>query len=110
MIWMQNVRIAEQRSLKMVILHIEHSVPDFEKWKAAFDSDPVDRQKSGVQSYRISRPVDDRYHAIIDLEFTTTSQAEALLAAMQQVWNTVGGTIMQNPQWRISEVIETTTY
>lgn len=94
----------------MILLHIEHPVPDFDGWKAAFDSDPVGRQKSGVRSYRVLRPTDNPNYAIIDLEFDTLDQAEALLAAMQQVWKRVSGTVMQNPQWCISEVVETRTY
>jgi hypothetical protein len=94
----------------MILLHIEHAVPDFDRWKAAFDSDPVGRQASGVRSYRIVQPVDDPNYAIIDLEFDTVQQAERLLAAMQQVWKRVGGTLMQNPQWRLSDVVETKTY
>ncbi|MCA9914058.1 MAG: hypothetical protein KC496_11940, partial [Anaerolineae bacterium] len=79
-------------------------------WKKAFDSDPVGRKKSGVRSHRIARPVDNPNYAIIDLEFDTLSQAQALLAAMQLVWKNVSGTIMRDPQWQISEVVETTTY
>ncbi len=94
----------------MILLHIEHPVPDFAAWKAAFDSDPVGRQKSGVLRYRILRPVDNPNYAIIDLEFGSVGQAEALLAAMQQVWKRVGGTVMRDPQWRISEVMETQEY
>ena len=94
----------------MILLHIEHPVPDFDGWKAAFDSDPVGRQRSVVRSYRVLRPTDNPNYAIIDLEFDTLDQAEALLAAMQQVWKRVSGTVMQNPQWRISEVVETRTY
>ena len=94
----------------MILLHIEHPVPDFDRWKAAFDSDPVGRQKSGVRSYRVLRAVDNPNYASIDLEFDSLSQAEALLAAMQQVWKRVGGTIMTNPQWRISEVVEARTF
>jgi hypothetical protein len=94
----------------MILLHIEHPVPNFDGWKAAFDSDPVGRQKSGVRCYRILRPIDNPNCAIIDLEFETVNQAEALLTAMQEVWKRVGGTIMHNPQWHISEVIETKTY
>jgi hypothetical protein len=94
----------------MILLHIEHAVPDFDRWKAAFDSDPVGRQVSGVRRYRIVQPVNDPNYAIIDLEFDTLQQAESLLAAMQQVWKRVGGTLMQNPQWRLSEVVETKTY
>ncbi|MBX3061703.1 MAG: hypothetical protein KF726_01945 [Anaerolineae bacterium] len=94
----------------MILLHIEHPVPNFEAWKAAFDSDPVGRQKSGVRRYQITRPTDNPNYAIIDLEFGTLAEAEALLAAMQQVWSRVGGTVMQNPQWRLAEVIETKAY
>ncbi len=94
----------------MILLHIEHPVPNFDTWKAAFDSDPVGRQKSGVRCYRVLRPVDDPNYAIIDLEFDTVSEAEALLTAMQQVWTRVSGTIMHNPQWQISEIVETRAY
>lgn len=94
----------------MILLHIEHPVANFNVWKAAFDSDPAGRQQSGVRCYRILRPVDNPDYVIIDLEFDSLSQAESLLAAMQQVWSRVGGTIMHNPQWRISEIVETRTY
>jgi hypothetical protein len=67
----------------MVMLRIEHSVPNFEGWKQAFDSDPVDRQKSGVRRYQILRPIDDPNFVMIDLEFDTVPQAEVLLAAMR---------------------------
>lgn len=94
----------------MYILRIEHPVPDFARWKQAFDSDPVGREKSGVRRYQILRPVDDPNHIIIDLEFDTASQAEALLAAMRVVWSRVEGTIMTNPQSRIAEAVETKEY
>jgi hypothetical protein len=94
----------------MILLHIEHPVADFDAWKAAFDSDPVGRQKSGVRCYRILRPIDSQGYAIIDLEFNNLSQAEGLLAAMQQIWQGAGGRVMHNPQWQISELIETRTY
>lgn len=94
----------------MTILHIEHPVPDFDGWKKAFDSDPVGREKSGVRRYQILRPIDDPNYVMIDLEFGTTSQAEALLAAMRVVWSRVEGKIMMNPQARIVEVVETKEY
>ncbi len=47
---------------------------------------------------------------MIDLEFDTMSQAEALLAAMRVVWGRVEGTIMMNPQARIVETVETYEY
>src|SRR5437763_7035782 len=79
---------------KMPILRIEHPVPNFEGWKKAFDSDPAGRERSGVRRYQILRLVDDPNYVLIDLEFDTTSEAEALLAAMRQVWSRVEGTVM----------------
>jgi len=94
----------------MYILRIEHPVPDFDGWKKAFDSDPVGREKSGVRRYQVSRPIDDPNYVMIDLEFDTPSQAEALLAAMRVVWGRVEGTIMMNPQARVVEAVETKEY
>lgn len=91
----------------MIRLHIEHAVQDFDRWKAAFDSDPVGRQQAGVRQFWVSRPVDNPNYAIIDLEFDTRQQAEALLAAMQDAWRRVGGTLMQNPEWHLAEIVET---
>ncbi len=94
----------------MYILRIEHPVPDFNGWKKAFDSDPVGREKSGVRHYQILRPTDDPNYVMIDLEFDTAVQAEALLAAMRVVWGRVEGTIMMNPKARIVEAVETRSY
>lgn len=94
----------------MYILRIEYPVPDFEGEKPAFDSDPVSREQSGVRRYQVLRPIDDAGYVMIDLEFDTVSQAEALLTALRAVWSRVEGTIMTNPQARIGEVVETRAY
>lgn len=94
----------------MYMLRIEHPISDFDGWKKAFDSDPVGREKSGVRRYRILRPLDDANYVMIDLEFDTMNQAEALLAAMRVVWSRVQGKIMMNPQARIVEAVETKEY
>ena len=94
----------------MYILRIEHPISDFDGWKKAFDSDPAGREKSGVRRYRILRPLDDANYVMIDLEFDTVSQAEALLAAMRVVWGRVQGKIIMNPQARIVEAVETKEY
>jgi hypothetical protein len=94
----------------MHMLRIEHPIRDYDGWKKAFDSDPVGRQKLGVRRYQISRPVDDTNRIMIDLEFDTQAQAEALLSAMRVVWNRIDGTIMTNPQTQIVETTETKTY
>jgi hypothetical protein len=94
----------------MPILRIEHPVPNFDGWKAAFDSDPVDRARSGVRRYQILRALDDPNYVMIDLEFDTKAEAEALLAAMREVWSRVEGSIMRNPQARIVETVERKEY
>ncbi|HEX8917480.1 MAG TPA: hypothetical protein VF898_03175 [Chloroflexota bacterium] len=90
----------------MPILRIEHPVPDFDGWKKAFDSDPVGRKQSGVRRYQVLRSMDDPNYVMIDLEFDSKQEAEALLAAMRQVWNRVEGQVMWNPQARIVETVE----
>jgi len=90
----------------LFMLRIQHPVPDFDRWKKAFDRDPVGRQKSGVRRYQILRAVDDPNFVMIDLEFDSAAQAEALLAAMRVVWGEVRGTIMINPEARIVEAVE----
>jgi hypothetical protein len=94
----------------MYILRIEHSVANFDGWKKAFDEDPVDRRKSGVRRYRILRPTDDPSYVMIDLEFETAQQAEALLAAMRNIWGRVEGKIMANPKARVVELFEAVEY
>lgn len=94
----------------MPILRIEHSVPDFDGWKRAFDRDPVDRKKSGVRRYQVLRSIDDPTYVMIDLEFDTQSEAEALLAAMREVWSRVQGKVVLDPQARIVETVETKEY
>jgi hypothetical protein len=90
----------------MPILRIQHPVPNYEGWKAAFDSDPVGRERSGVRRYQILRSLDDPNFVMIDLEFDTKGEADALLAAMRQVWSRVQGSIMSNPQAYIVEQVE----
>jgi hypothetical protein len=94
----------------MYVLRIEHPVMDFDGWKRAFDSDPVGREQSGVRRYVISRLVEDPKYVMIDLEFDTPGQAEALLGAMREVWGRVQGQIIMNPQARIVEAVEIHQY
>lgn len=94
----------------MAILRIEHSVPDYGRWKKAFDSDPVGRQGGGVRGYRVSRPIDNPNYVIIDLEFGTSGEAEAFRGKLRELWRGAGGQVMQNPQVRIVETVESKEY
>jgi hypothetical protein len=90
----------------MPTLRIEHSVANYDAWKRAFDSDPADRKGHGVSSYQISRSVEDPLFVMIDLEFDTQANAEALLGVMQGVWTGPGKDVMRNPQARIVDTVE----
>ncbi|MBK9050363.1 MAG: hypothetical protein IPL78_05405 [Chloroflexi bacterium] len=62
-----------------------------------------------VRRYQILRPLDNPNYVMINLEFDTASDAEALLTAMRAVWARVEGTIVTNPKAQIVEVVETKT-
>jgi hypothetical protein len=94
----------------MYTLRIEHRVANYAAWKRAFDGDPVGRERSGVRSFQILRPVGDPDYVMIDLDFDTTSQAEALLGAMRGVWAGPARTMISEPQARIVEAMETREY
>ena len=81
----------------MAILRIQHSVLSYESWKQMFDADPADRKGSGVRNFQIYRGVSDPNFVMIDLEFDTVSQAEELLATMEQVWAGPAKNFMNNP-------------
>jgi hypothetical protein len=91
----------------MFTLRIQHSVPDFGRWKQVFDSDPADRKGSGVHAYRVLRSVADPSLVMIDLDFDSLSEAEGLLEKMNQIWAGPGRSIMQNPRAHIAETVET---
>jgi hypothetical protein len=94
----------------MYILRIEHPVPSYEGWKQAFDSDPLGRERSGVRRHQVLRPTDDANYVMIDLEFDTANEAEAMLARLRGLWSRVEGQVMMNPQARIVEVVEDQEY
>ena len=93
----------------MYILRIEHPVPNFDGWKAAFDSDPINRAKMGVRHNCVMRPVDDDLFAMVDLEFDSVDEAEACLGALRDLWTNVQGIVMNDPQVRVIEVLENST-
>jgi len=96
----------------MTILHIEHPIRDFDTWKAAFERDPIGRERSGVRGYRVLRPIDDPNYVMIDLGFDDSSAAEAVLAALREVWRSPAAApaLAGSPQTRIVEVVESKEY
>jgi hypothetical protein len=90
----------------MVILQIEHQVPNFEGWKKAFENDPVNRKKAGVLRYKILQPTDNPNYVVIDLEFDHLKDAEDMYAALKNLWKKVDGKIILEPKIRILNLIE----
>ena len=93
----------------MPILRIQHSVPNFDAWKRAFDGDPMDRKGSGVRRYHVHQSIADPGFVMIDLEFDTVARAEKLLEQLRQLWAGPGGAVMRNPEAWIVETVESRT-
>ena len=94
----------------MPILHIEHQVADFDTWKRnAFDADPIGRAKSGVRRHRISQSAGDPNYVLIELEFASMPEAEAMHAALRNLW---GNPLTQigSPKSLIIETVEAKEY
>ena len=94
----------------MIILQIEHPVPDYNGWKNAFDADPMDRKQAGVIRYKIFRQADDPNYVIVELEFDNLDKARKLLANLQQLWRQVEGKVITGPKGRIIELAESKEY
>ena len=96
----------------MTILHIEHPIRDFNSWKAAFESDPVGRERSGVRRYQVFRPIDDPSYVAIDLDFDSPNAAGAFLAALREVWTSPvsAPALAGSPQARIVEMVDSKEY
>ena len=94
----------------MYLLRIEHHTPDFDRWKAMFDADPVDRAGKGVRRHQVLRSDADPGQVCIDLTFDTAEEANALLAAMGEVWKKVTGTLIDAPSTRLFQIAEDVRY
>lgn len=93
----------------MATLHIEHAITDFGTWKAAFDRFSDARAQAGVRSHRVQQPIDDPHYVLIDLEFATTSEAQAFLAFLRaRVWSSSEGSpaLVGEPRATILELAE----
>ena len=91
----------------MFVVHIEHPVLDYDRWRSAFDSDPVGRERAGVRRYRLLRAADNPDEVIIDLELDTAEAADAMLASLRELWGRVDGVLISGPRGRVYEVAET---
>jgi hypothetical protein len=91
-------------------LRIEHPVLDYDAWKQAFDRDPAGREQAGVRRYQVFRATDNPDFVMVDLQFDTSKEAEAMFASLQGIWEGVSGTLISDPHARIVETVETKEY
>lgn len=97
----------------MATLHVELDVRDYDQWREAFGRDAGGRQKSGVRCYRISRPVDDEKHVMLDLDFDSARAADGFLTILRnEVWSSrdKAPAKVGTPQARIVELVESHEY
>lgn len=96
----------------MPTLQIEHPITDFEVWRRAFDADPVRRKESGVQRYRVFRPLDDPRYVKIDLDFESVAAAESFREALQELWGSgrAAPALAGAPRTRIVEEVQSEEY
>ena len=90
----------------MPIIRIQHIVPDFDRWKHAFESDPMDRKGSGVTRYRVYRSVDEPNLVMIDLELDTLAQSRTFVERLEQLWAGPGGKVAQDARALIVDTVE----
>jgi hypothetical protein len=86
------------------ILRIEHRVASFDRWREAFEADPVGRQAGGVRRYRIMRASGDPNYVLIDLEFDAVAPAQEFAARLRQLWE--GVAVIRDPTARMVELVE----
>ncbi|HSK17340.1 MAG TPA: hypothetical protein VK915_14380 [Gaiellaceae bacterium] len=95
----------------MRTLRLELTLSDYERWKEAFDNDPVGRREHGVQAHRILRSLDDPNFVVVDLELDDGEQADSLRAALTDLWDRAGDAIgMQAGTARLFERVESKDY
>ncbi len=92
----------------MTTLRIEHKISNYDGWRKAFDSDPINRKKSGVKRYRIYRPADNPDFVIIELDFDHFEQAQATQTALQNIFPNIEGKLIFDIKLSILNIIEET--
>ena len=96
----------------MPVLQIEHSVRDFETWKAAFDGGADRRDAGRVRRYQVYRPVGDPKYIAVDLEFDSQAEAEAFKLGLEALWRSPQAALVLggSPRARIVDTVETKVY
>jgi len=90
----------------MIVLRLEHNTPNYEGWKKVFDSDPINRKQSGVKGYRIYRSIEDQNNVALEFEFSTLSEAQKALTALDDFWESTAGSGVINPKVQLLDIVE----
>ncbi len=90
----------------MYVLNFWHTVPEYGEWKKVFDSDPLGREASGVRRFTIERPVGQEQMVVGHLEFDSLGEAETFAGRLQEVWKSLGSSVVSNTGLNISEVLQ----
>lgn len=95
----------------MPILQLELHVREYDRWKDAFDHDPLDRGGKGVRSHRIIRSADDPNYVIVDLEFDEIEKAQSMRPGLLELWERMRDEIgLKHAEARVMEDVETKDY
>jgi hypothetical protein len=97
----------------MAMLRVALDVRDYDLWREAFGRDAGGRQNAGVRRYRISRPIDDEKHVMLDLDFDSAQEADGFLTILRNdVWSSrdKAPAKVGKPQARIVEIVESHEY
>lgn len=70
----------------MVIVVSTWQVPDFARWKEAFDDGMARSERSGLLAYRVCRALDEANEILLEFEFDTLDHALAWMARADEAW------------------------
>jgi hypothetical protein len=68
------------------------------------------RERSGVRHYRVYRCLDDPNYVLIDLQFDTVQEAEAMREGLRALWRGPGGEVSSDQKARVVELADAKAY
>ncbi|MET0907932.1 MAG: hypothetical protein ABWZ99_00570 [Ilumatobacteraceae bacterium] len=80
-------------------------VPDFDRWKRAFDAGMARSERSGLLAYRVCRAFDEADEILLEFEFDTHDHAIAWMAHADEAWLAHAGLDVYPPMF-VGEPIE----
>lgn len=89
----------------MVILVSTWEVPDFARWKEAFDAGMARSDRTGLRAYRVCRALDDADEILLEFEFDTREHATAWMGRADEAWLARAGVDVYPPMF-LGEPIE----